>query len=215
MPSEKYSWAGSPLTFVNGKTTIESRAGLAKGLSVRRRQGRQGNSGVRTPSVGSDRARDILEFLLAHVREAEIVADLLAHHRRDADAVDRGQRFQPGRDIDAVTGNVVAVDDDIADIDSDPEPDTVGRDLSLLEFHDGALNIETALHGGDGAAELGQEPVAGGADDPAAVFFHLEKIHLFTQAAQSRKRQRFVALHQAAEARDVGKHDRGELANGR
>ena len=96
----------------------------------------------------------------------------------------------------------------------DSEPNSVGRGLSVLKLHDGTLNIETALHGGDGAAEFGEESVAGGPNDPAAVFFHFEKVHLFAQPAQSRKCQRLIALHQAAETGDVGKHDRGKLANG-
>ena len=121
--------------------------------------------------------------MFAHVREAEIVANLLTHHRRDADAIDRGQRFQPCGDIDAVAGDIVAIDDDVADVDADPEPNSIGRRLSLLEFNDGALNVEAALYGGGGAAELGEESVAGGPDHPASVFLHFEKIHLFAQAA--------------------------------
>ena len=46
-----------------------------------RRQVRQGTRGVRLPCIGSYRARDILEFLFAHIPEAEIVTDLLAHRR--------------------------------------------------------------------------------------------------------------------------------------
>ncbi len=164
--------------------------------------------------IGSDRASDILEFLFAHVGEVQIVADLLAHGRRDADAVDRGQRFQPGCDVDTVACDVVAVDDDVADIDSDSEANSVGRGLPLFKLHHSTLNIETALHGGDGAAEFSQEPVASRPDDPSSVFFHLDKIHVFAKPPQSRECQRLVALHHAAEPGDVGKHDGGKLANG-
>src|SRR5947209_15846520 len=48
----------------------------------------------------------------------------------DIDAARFGKRFEPGRDVDAVAIDVVAVDDHIADVDADAEIQTAfGRDL--------------------------------------------------------------------------------------
>ena len=60
----------------------------------------------------------------------QLVADLVAHHPRDAEAAGIRQGFQAGRDIDAVAEDVVAVDDDVAEVDPDPEPDPSGMPAS-------------------------------------------------------------------------------------
>jgi len=51
----------------------------------------------------------VRDLLLAHVleREGELVAHLVAHHAADADPTRLGQGFEPGRDVDAVTEDVV------------------------------------------------------------------------------------------------------------
>ncbi len=58
---------------------------------------------------------------------------MVAYRARDADAAGFGQCLQPCRDIDAVAVNVVAVGDDVAEIDPDAERDALvfGR-LSAL-----------------------------------------------------------------------------------
>jgi hypothetical protein len=63
--------------------------------------------------------------LLAHVveRVGQLVADLIAHRARDADAAGLGQRFQPRGDIDAVAEDVAAFGDDVAEIDADAKLD--------------------------------------------------------------------------------------------
>ena len=55
----------------------------------------------------------VRDLLLAHVleREGELVAHLVAHHAADADPTRLGQGFEPGRDVDAVTEDVVPIDD--------------------------------------------------------------------------------------------------------
>jgi len=48
---------------------------------------------------------------------------VVAHRSRNADPTRLGEGFESGRDIDAVAENVVGLDDDVAEIDPDPEPD--------------------------------------------------------------------------------------------
>jgi hypothetical protein len=52
----------------------------------------------------------------------QLVADLVSHHPRDADPARLRERFQARRDIDAVTEDVVVLDDDVTEVDPDPEP---------------------------------------------------------------------------------------------
>jgi hypothetical protein len=49
----------------------------------------------------------------------EFVANLVAHHPRDADAAGFGQRLKSRGDVDPVTVDVVAIDDHVAEIDPD------------------------------------------------------------------------------------------------
>src|SRR5207248_2067970 len=78
--------------------------------------------------------RCVLDALLPHVLErvGELVADLVAHHPRDADAARFGQCLQPRRDVDTVAVKVVALDDHIAEIDPNAEGDAlVIRDIRI------------------------------------------------------------------------------------
>ena len=72
-----------------------------------------------------DRALDILEGALAKVGEADryLVLHLLARRSGNADSAGFRQRFQPSRDVHAVAIDVIAFDDDVADIDADAEND--------------------------------------------------------------------------------------------
>ena len=78
-------------------------------------------------AVDVDRAGDVLDLLRAEIleREAQLVEDLIAHDAADADSAGLGQRFEARRDIDAIAEDVVAVDDDVADIDADPKIETL------------------------------------------------------------------------------------------
>ena len=80
--------------------------------------------------MNADRAHDVLDRLLSHVLEAkaELVAHLIVDDAGDHDAAGIRQRLQARRDIDAVSENVVAIENDVADIDADAEFDAlVGR----------------------------------------------------------------------------------------
>ena len=77
-------------------------------------------------------ARDVLQLLRAEIgeRDAEIVVNLLANGSGDAYAVGRRERFEARGDVDAIPRNVVAVHDDVADVDADPQGSSVPRSAS-------------------------------------------------------------------------------------
>src|SRR6516162_2712265 len=76
-------------------------------------------------AINAHRPGDVLDLLLAHVleRDGELVAHLIAYHPADADAARFGQGLKARCDVDAVTEDVVVVDDDVAEIDPDAEID--------------------------------------------------------------------------------------------
>ena len=68
-----------------------------------------------------------LSLLLARdrrSRQSTLPRDLVVDAAGDADAARLGQALQPRRDIDAVAVEVVALDDDVAEIDADAQHDT-------------------------------------------------------------------------------------------
>ena len=85
-----------------------------------RRRGRE------THRVSANRLGDVLDAMAAEraVIEIELVPDLVVNGVRDANSAGLGERFEPGGDVDAIAEDVVAVDDDIAEIDADPQLET-------------------------------------------------------------------------------------------
>jgi hypothetical protein len=74
----------------------------------------------------------VLDILLAHVLKGvrDPVAEVVTNRARDADAAGRRQALQPRRDIDAVAIYVVAVGDDVAQIDPNAKAQAAQRTAS-------------------------------------------------------------------------------------
>jgi hypothetical protein len=103
--------------------------------------------------------------------EIELVADLVAHHTADTDPTRLGHRFEPRGNVDAVAEDVVAVDDDVAEIDADAEVDTALRRLGMVGHR--RLPLGRTLDGVDDTGELDEQAVAGGLHDTPMVLCYL------------------------------------------
>ena len=128
-------------------------------------------SGVIAPAPDADRLRDVLERDLAGVGEDEI--DLAAHLRvhgvGEEHATGRRLTFEPRRDIDAIAEDVVAVDDDVAEIDADTKGNRFVIRTPAVPLGHRLLYGDRALHRIDGAGELDQRAVAHHLHDSPAV----------------------------------------------
>src|SRR5207302_796457 len=116
--SLKYSWQRSS-TFsiavsLNGKSPVCQRA-------ERELRGRDGGNRRRRQRQNLDGARDVLDLMRSDVDEVypDLAAHLIVRRLGNADAAGLGQRFQPRRDVDAVAEDIIARDDDVADVDAD------------------------------------------------------------------------------------------------
>ena len=108
--------------------------------------------------MGAHRPRNVLDLLFTHVLEGEgkLVAYLVAHHAADADTTRLRQGFEASGHVDAVAEDVVAIDDDVAEIDANAELDArIGRHVGVAFGHL-ALHVDGAAHGVDDAGELDQ-----------------------------------------------------------
>ena len=81
------------------------------------------------------------------------------------DAARLGDAFDPRRNVDAVAEDIVALDDDVADIDADPKPDRIGHGAAGVALPKLSLNFDGAGDGVDGAREFHQRAVAHELDD--------------------------------------------------
>ena len=150
-PSAKNSCSGSPLMLANGSTAIEGLAAAVWRSRLARVPRRQ--PAVEHDGIGADRPGDVLDRLLAEIREGELEpgADLLAHRRGDADAAGLGQGLEARGDVDAVAEDVVALDDHVAEIDADAELDPARRRHVGVAPDHALLDLDRAL---DGSATL-------------------------------------------------------------
>ena len=91
--------------------------------------------------------------------------DLVVHHLRNADPTRFCERLQPGGDIDAVAEDILVLDDDVAEIDPNPEPDAVVLGYVGLAVDHRPLQFHRTAHRVDDAWEFRQQAIAGILDD--------------------------------------------------
>ncbi len=104
--------------------------------------------------------------MLAGVRELNRnpVSDAVVHDRGDANSAGIGQRFQARGDVYAVTIDVVAVDDDVTQIDANPQSN------AAIRIRIAPLNRERRLNRVDHAREFDQSSVAHQLYEPPPAF---------------------------------------------
>ena len=143
---------------MNGRTAIE-------GLSVGSGDGAEAGPDADVPGV--DRLVNGFDRLRAHFLEFEVEpgADLAVDVVGDADAAGLGQAFEPGRDVDPVAVDVVALDDHVAPIESDAKGHAAVLVLVPVPCRHPFLHRDRALDRIKDAGEVGQLAVAGGLDD--------------------------------------------------
>ena len=112
---------------------------------------------------------DVLQRAFAHIfiGQVGLVADLIEQLAGNADATGVRQRFDPGGQVHTVTHDVVSVDDDVSEIDTDAiaNPELLGP--FGFAAVDGGLQLDRTHNGIDGAGELSQQTIAQKLDHPA------------------------------------------------
>src|SRR5258705_12371943 len=117
-------------------------------------------------------AVDVLQPLLAQIGELDLdlASNLIVRRRRDADTSRLSNALKPRGDVDTVPENVIALDQDVTEIDPDPEQHTpVLRDAFISLSHH-SLHGHRALDRIDHRRKLEQHAVPRGLDETAPVF---------------------------------------------
>ena len=137
---------------LNGSTAMEGLSGSAKRRP--RRLGRGRGLRRQIEPIDAHGPRDVLQALLAGIDEVgrDLALHLPPSVLGNRDAARFGNALDPRRDVDAVAKDVLALDDDVADIDADPELDRIGLGATGIVLPKLSLNFDRAS---DGVLDVG------------------------------------------------------------
>ena len=144
------------------------------------------------------------------VIEIELVSNLIIDGLRDADGAGLGERLEPGGDVDAIAEDVVAVDDDVAEIDADPQLETALRRDRIVDRPRRPLHLDGAVQRIDDARKIRQQAVACRADDPPAMCCD-QRVDGAAELAERLMRPCLILAHQPAETDHIRMQDRGKF----
>src|SRR6266850_2601766 len=119
--------------------------------------------------VGAHWAVDVLQPLLAQIGELDLdlASNLIVRRRRDANTSRFSNALKPRGDVDTVTKDVVALDQDVSKVDPDPEQHTPVLRNGVVALGHYRLHSYRAFDRIDHRRKLQQHAVARGLDDPA------------------------------------------------
>ena len=101
--------------------------------------------------------------------DLDLALDVVIGGAGDQNAARFGDGLQAGRDVDTVAIEIAALDHHVAQVDADAQNDVAILGLITIGGGHGLLQIDGALHGIDGTAELHQHAVPGDFEDAALV----------------------------------------------
>ena len=130
----------------------------------------------------------------------------------DADAAGLGEALEAGRDVDAVAEDVAVLDDDVADVDADAEPDAPVLGHGRLALGHAVSGSRPRIRPHRRRCELDQGAVADELDHAAVVLGDQRLDELLPERLDPRDRAGLVGPDQPAVADHVHGHYRRELA---
>jgi hypothetical protein len=152
--------------------------------------------------------------LLAEILEGviQLAVDLPLDVAGDAEPAGLGQALEAGGQVDPVAEDVLAVDDDVAQVDAHAPEDLAVRRRRVIALGEGALDLGGAGHRVDHAGELGQEAVAHELDDAPPAPGDGRFDQLLVVGLDGGQGADLVGAHEAAVAGHVGGQDGGKPA---
>jgi hypothetical protein len=157
---------------------------------------------------------NVLQPLLANIGELgrDLASNLIVGRRRDADAARFGDALKPRSDVDTVPENVVAFDQDVSEIDPDPEEHTPVLWDALVPLAHHGLHSHRALDRIDYRGKLKQHAVPRGLHEAPPVLRH-ESIGNLAVFAERAGGAYLVEAHEARVPGNVSGDNCGEPAS--
>ncbi|MCY1240304.1 hypothetical protein D9M72_531450 [compost metagenome] len=128
--------------------------------------------------------------------DGDLVAHLVIDRIRNDDATGGCGSLQARRDIDAITIEVIALGDHVAEIDADAKQHLFVRRAFLVATGQLVLHVDRRAHSFHDARELRDEAIAPGVDDTALMRLD-EPSHGIAIALQRGERALLVGTHQS------------------
>src|SRR6266851_9777680 len=94
------------------------------------------------------------------VIEIELVPDLVVDGLRNADRAGLGERLESRGDVDAIAEDIIAVDDDVAEVDADPQLEAALGRYGIVDRTRCLLHLDRAAQRIDDARKIRQQAVA-------------------------------------------------------
>ena len=175
---------------------------------------RHGHCGTHSGDFeGANRFGDVLDPLFSewNERDRQPASNLLAHRTGKADPTGFGQRLQPGRDIDAIAKEILPLDDQVPEMNSDPEAHLLTRRAGSVLVGDRLLEGDGAFDRIDRTGEVGHHAIAGGIEDATMMGGDqpIEDRPIGLQPAQGAD---LILPHEAAVLGDVGRKNYRKLS---
>ena len=170
------------------------------------RHGLRAGGRIKANPVDMDRFGDVLHRLAAKIveRDIEAAADIIMHARRNANPARIVHRLDTRGDVDPVAEDILALDDDVADVDAETEEYPLIVRQPGITLRDAALNIHGVRHGVDGTGELDQRAITRRLYDVAAMPGDLRMKKLRAEGIEARQGACLVLSHHLGIADDVG-----------
>ena len=145
-----------------------------------------------------------LDFPLVHESNIELVTHLIVDLPRDRNTTGISDALDAGSNVHAVAHQIIALHNDVADMDADAQRQSPLR-VGLLD----CLRRLYRLHG---TGELDQEAVAYRLKQPPGMLDDCGLDDIRAQRLELGQRSRLVTADELRVADDVGDQDRGEAA---
>src|SRR5262249_41371527 len=138
--------------------------------------------------------------------------DLLVDTAGDENVAWSGNSFQARRDVDALTVDVVRLNNHVTKMNADPIQDTLlVRQRGIAADH-ALLNDDCAAHGFNRAVEHGQETIARMLDGPAVMLGDGWLDEFAPMPLDASMGSFLIHAHQPAVSRDIGRDDCSQAA---
>ena len=163
--------------------------------------------------VDAHRPGDVLQGLFAEIgqRDVEASPHILVGRTGHADAAWRRDPLEAGGDVHPVADEVIALDQNVAEIDSHPVGEPSRFRQMFVPARGVGLHRQRASDRGDHGRKLDQKSVAHRLEHPAAVLGD-DRLGRLAAFPHRRRRPRLVLAHHARIADNVGGEDCSEAA---
>jgi hypothetical protein len=131
---------------------------------------------------------------------------------RDAQAAGFAQSFKPRGNIHTIAIDVVPIDNDVADVDANPEEDALIFRYDRISTDHAALNSDRAGHGINDTRVLDKHAIACRLDDATMVGCNHRIDKGLAVGLERLQRPDFVSTHKTAVTGDIGRDNCRKLA---